>query len=320
MQKLPLLLALCASSTAAAPLVWSWATPSTFIHCSNSSGPLSPAAASAMATASFAVIEKYQSLLQPPVRTGGELKVTEAALQVRALNPNATLIFYFAVDYTRGWYDLGRWFDEHSSLQVHDAEGRRVNHTDSDGGAPNNWGIFDWAQPLARSAWVDRIASVVGTADASGGNLFDGVFIDGYRSPASWTAGLMPNASQAEQAAWLAGAALLGPALAAALPSGSTRFINPGQVYSSFPGYNANSIEFFTADDASIQALQALQGQFATVEVHAYSGADLGKFNATLAAYLLGAFEGAYFGAGAQWAQCDDWRAWCWGVAPRAPP
>jgi hypothetical protein len=341
------LLAAAPAALLAAPLTWSWATPQTFIHCSNSSGPLSPEAAAAMASSGFAVLEKYQALLQPPVRAGGEIKVIEAARQVRALNPNATLIFYYAVDYARTWYDLGRWFDQHSDLEVHNADKRRANHTDSDGGAPNTWGIFDWAQPAARSAWIDRIASVVSTADANGNNLFDGecsepragerrhcaaapppcptlththlprahprpppppgIFIDGYRSASGWASGLIPLATPAEQSAWLAGASLLGPALAQALGNDTIRFINPGQVFAQYPGYSANSIEFFQPDDANIAFLQSLIGQFPTIEVHAYIGSDLGKFNLTLAAYLIGVGQGAYLGTGAQWALCDDW-------------
>ena len=80
-----------------------------------------------MAAASFAVIEKYQALAAPPARTGGELKGIEAARAVRALNANATLIFYFAVDYARTWYDLGRWFDAHADLEVRGADGRRAD-------------------------------------------------------------------------------------------------------------------------------------------------------------------------------------------------
>jgi hypothetical protein len=302
-----LLLAGVARRAAAGPLSWSWSTPQTFIHCSNSSGPLSAEAAGAMAAASFAVIEKYQALLSAPVRAGGELKVIEAARAVRALNPAATLIFYYAIDYSRTWYDLGRWFDQHPSLQVHDADGRRANHSDSDGGAPNVWGIFDWAQPLARSAWIDRIASVVSTSDLNGANLFDGVFIDGYRGASGWAPGLIPDATPAEQAAWLAGATLLGPALADALGNDTIRFINPGQEFASFPGYSANSIEFFGPDDGDIKFLQSLIGAFPTIEVHAYIGANLGLFNTTLAAYLVSVGQGAYFGAGSEWAQCDDW-------------
>ena len=307
----PLLRALAAGlllvGAAAGPLTWSWASPQTFIHCSNQSGPLSAQAAAAMAASGFAVIEKYQNLLGAPVRAGGELKVIEAARAVRALNANATMIFYFAVDYARTWYDLGRWFDEHSELEVHNADGWRANHSDSDGGAPNVWGIFDWAQPLARDAWVDRIASVVSTSDENGANLFDGVFIDGYRGASGWAPGLIPGATPAEQAAWLAGATLLGPALADALGNDTIRFINPGQVFASFPGYSANSIEFFGPDDSDIKFLQSIIGAFPTIEVHAYIGADLALFNLTLAAYLIGVGEGAYFGTGSEWAQCDDW-------------
>jgi hypothetical protein len=72
-----------------------------------------------MARASFTVIEKYQALESPPSRMGGELKVIEAALAIRAINPNSTNIFYFAIDYARDWYDLGRWFDAHQALEVH---------------------------------------------------------------------------------------------------------------------------------------------------------------------------------------------------------
>ena len=70
---------------------------------------------------------KLHAILQPPVRAGGELKVIEAAQALRAQSPNATLIFYYAIDYARTWYDLGRWFDEHPQLEVHDADGRRAN-------------------------------------------------------------------------------------------------------------------------------------------------------------------------------------------------
>jgi len=295
------------ASSIAAPLQWTWTTPSTFIHCSNSSGDLNQQAISAMASSSFAVIEKYQALLQDPVRTGGEIKVINAARAVRDVNPNVTMIFYFAVDYTREWFDLGRWFDQHSYLQVHNSNGQRANHTDTDGGSQNNWGIFDWSQEEAREAWVNKIASVVSTSDNNGNNLFDGVFIDGYRDESSWTEQLIPNATVEEKTAWLDGAKQLGFSLAEAIGDSSIRFINPGQVYASFPGYSANSIEFFGPDDADIKFLQSIIGEFKTIEVHAYIGDNLALFNTTLAAYLIGVGEGAYFGAGSQWAQCDDW-------------
>ena len=88
-----------------------------------------------------------------------------------------------------------------------------------------------------------------------------------------------------------------------------------------FPGYSANSIEFFKPTDSNIVFLQSLIGQFPTIEVHAYIGADLGAFNLTLAAYLIGAGPGAYLGTGAQWDQCDDWLIPHWEYAePLGPP
>ena len=57
----------------------------------------------AMAASSFSVIEKYMCLACAPVNHGAEQKVIAAASLVRAVNPNATMVFYFAVDYTRTW-------------------------------------------------------------------------------------------------------------------------------------------------------------------------------------------------------------------------
>ena len=49
---------------------------------------------------------------------GAEEKVLDAAAAIRALNPSAAIIFYFAVDYTRTWYDLGVWFDAHPKVKL----------------------------------------------------------------------------------------------------------------------------------------------------------------------------------------------------------
>ena len=107
----------------AAPPTFSWDTLPTFVHCSNASGPLNDAIIQLMANSGFAVIEKYQALESTPAYTGGEDKVIAAAKAVRLVNPNATMIFYFAIDYVRTWYDLGRYFDQHPEMEVHNADG-----------------------------------------------------------------------------------------------------------------------------------------------------------------------------------------------------
>jgi hypothetical protein len=294
------------SPAAAAPPAWSWDKLQTFVHCSNFSGPLNDAAVAAMASASFAVIEKYQALNAPPVAQGAEQKVIAAAQAVRAANPNATLVFYFAVDYVRTWYALGAFFEAHPELEVHNADGSLATVTSDDHG-DNTWHVFDFAQPLAQSAWALRVADVVYTRDANGARLFDGVFIDGYRNAGGWAGGLIPKATPAEQAAWLAGVNATGALLADVLGPDVFRIMNPGEEIGSFVGYNAVSIEFFAPDAASIQKVSALGAAGTFAEVHAYIGGNLALFNTTLAAYLVAVGENSYWGAGAQWDACDDW-------------
>ena len=84
---------------------WSWYTMS-FVHCSNMSGVLNDEIVALMTKSSFTVLEKYQCLPCAPEQAGAEGQVLAAAKQIRAVNPKAPIISYFAVDYTRRWYDL----------------------------------------------------------------------------------------------------------------------------------------------------------------------------------------------------------------------
>ena len=83
---------------------WSWDTMSTFVHCSNMSGPLNTEIVALMARSSFTVLEKYQCLFCAPNQTGAEGKVLAAA-ERHEQQPQRTYHFYFAVDHTRRWYD-----------------------------------------------------------------------------------------------------------------------------------------------------------------------------------------------------------------------
>lgn len=159
------------SSASAQPSLppWTWGTVPTFVHCSNSSGPLNDAILDTMAAASWTVIEKFQCVECAPVGRGGEAKVLAAAAQIRAVNPSAAIFFYFAVDYTRNWYTLGDYFDAHPELEVHNADGTLAT-VRSEG---STWHVFDFSAPAALSAWVADVAATVAK-----GNL-QGIFIDG---------------------------------------------------------------------------------------------------------------------------------------------
>ena len=276
---------------------FSWDFIPQFIHCSNNSGPLNEQILQAMTASQigFVVIEKYQCLHCSPNFDRGETKELAAAKAIKAIDPTKPVFFYFAVDYARTWYELGRYFDAHPSMEVHNADGSLAT-VSSEGFV---WHVFDFAVPLAREAWVETLVN------ASKSALIDGVFIDGYRSPSSWTKQLIPKASAEEQRAWLEGVNVTGQLLGRSMPSGSTLIINPGSEYSYFPGYNAISVEFFDAKIDDMEQLHALAGTL--LEVHVYAGRDEGKFNTTLAAFLCSAGEGAFFGAGDSWDTCDSW-------------
>ena len=289
---------------------WSWDTVSSFVHCSNMSGVLNDEIVGLMAASSFTVLEKYQCLFCAPNQTSGEEKVLAAASQIRAVNPVAPIIFYFAVDYTRRWYDLGVAFDTEPDLEVHNADGSLVRvHQEDPPGVFGDWHVFDFAKPEAVKLWVADIARVV-----QRGNL-QGVFIDGYRGTSekdAWTHGLIPNASASERAAWFKGAwGQTGVQLKAALPPASIMMPNGNAVTDSSPppGYNDASIEFFTTAQIPELMGYAKSGRF--VEVHAYIGKNVESytvdFNVTLAAYLVAAGPNAYFGAGSTWDTCDSW-------------
>ena len=274
---------------------------STYVHCSNKSGPLNSDITKLMASSSFTVLEKYQCLECAPKRSGGEEKVLAAAASIRAVNPSAPIMFYFAVDYARLWYDLGGFFDAHPEIEVHNADGSLAEVHDNDNGY-NIWHVFDFAQPAAVKKWVDDIASVV-----SRGNL-QGVFIDGYRGNGSisWPKDLIKKSSLAEQNAWVQAAwNETGVHLKTALPRGSIMLPNGNSFTSPPPGYNSISVEFFAVKH--IHLLRSLAKSKTFVEVHAYIGDDRALYNLTLAAYLIAAGENAYFGAGNTWDTCESW-------------
>lgn len=277
---------------------FSWDYVPQFIHCSNRSGPLNDAILDAMSQPSvgFTVIEKYQSVDCAPFNSDGENKELAAAAQIKGRNPQATVIFYFAIDYARTWYNIGHYFDNNTYLEVHNADGTLAT-VNSEG---YTWHVFDFAVPEAQLAWVNVLVNVLST------KLVDGVFIDGYRSPSGWTNGLIPKANESEQINWLQGAYNLSSLVGSMLPPDSIRIINPGSEFSVFPGYNAVSIEFFDGSLGTVQQLYEYNNG-TLVEVHTYAGTNEKLFNQSLAGYLVAAGPNTYFGAGSTWDTCDSW-------------
>jgi hypothetical protein len=274
---------------------WTWAKIPYFVHCANDTGPLNDAMVDTMAAASFTVVEKWQCLYCSPNETGAEQKMVAAAAQIRERNPVAPVFLYWQADWARWWYSSGVWFDQHPELELHNANGSLF--VDTAGGASGGaWHAYDFANNASVTAWADHIAETY--RDGS----FDGVLIDGVnpRCPD-------PDADPEVAAAFEAGKAASGLVLKAALPPAAHQLANTAAAP---PGYSGTMTEFFQGTNQSMNKLRALKGSF--VEVHATSRG--GNFNLSLAAYLVCAEEGMYFGAAnlvargkGGWSDCAGW-------------
>ena len=285
---------LFAARCSAAPPSWSWSKVQSFIHCSNFSGELSLEAATAMAHAQFTVLEKYQDLAGDFARE--EEKAAAAGRAIRALNPEAAIIYYAAVDLARTWYSWAQALDAQPQFEAHNADGSLVAHPSTDHGFDAVFHVPDYATEGGRLAFLNSTARVVAADPA-----WDGVFVDGYRDPGSWASHIIPNSSAAAQSAWLAGAATLGPRLAQLLGPAAVMLVNGGtNPQRDWPGFNGVSIEFFYPSDADIEFLISASKQAGVkwIEVHNYAFSDA-NYNETVAGYLVGVEEGAYLGIGA---------------------
>ena len=175
---------------------WSWETIQTFSHCSNTTGPLSPAALNYFSNNSFTVIEKVQCIACAPVNHSAETKMYAASQQLKAVNPKMETYVYHAVDVARSMYDALAWFDAHPGSELHKANGDLVVHstiycpkchafdyTDTVGPTPTRWN------------------AVIVDAIQKGG--MDGAFIDGISSDHGFKASLLNGVEASKQDAWL---------------------------------------------------------------------------------------------------------------------
>ena len=340
-------LALALHSAAALPK-WSWERVPTFFHCANLSGAWSDAAVARIAKASFAVFEKNQGLFAPPVNTSAETKIVNACRQVKAVSPTTdcymceercedavsrstnsahpplTAPRYTESDWARTYYTLGHVFDAHPEWELHaDAlpHAPLTNTTDYDvdeNGVSHTFYFraYDFSVAAARAAWVARVTDAVA---ASGGAL-DGAFIDGNRG--GWRSGILSGTTPQHAAAWAAGLNASHRALAAALGPRHTLISNYA-TDEALAVVNGGMMERGGSSLNDIRELQSLGtsqcGLFSTpcvADYHAqYAERDPATFAATLASFLIGAGEYAFYGRGGGWNgvgadACSTWLEW----------
>lgn len=295
------------------PPAFSWDTVPRFMHAANESGPLTTEDAAYMAQFPLVTIEKMQALHSPcpdnkpaPCQ---EDKIIAACRAVRAANTTARTHFYLNSLINFPQYRLAATMAANTSLLLHDAAGKLVElklH------GSQTFTIFDHSNAGTREAWLHTAQYAL----ASG--VVNGIFCDRGRASAQVDLRhfkLAPGKAEA----WDAGHRLLMvqlqhmvsanpllPGTGIVIPNGIDLDPLNGRMYEDFEPVDKTSVP--PGND-----LLHLRQERRVVEVHKDFcppgiGADASlRFNASLAAYLVGAVEYSYYGCTMGWTLSEGW-------------
>lgn len=284
-----------ATAGAAKVPAWNWDTIQTYVHCANRTGPLwNDAALASMGRSAFVVFEKNHGLFAHPKYTGAEEKIAAACSQVK----DVPCLMYTESDLARTYYDLGVKFDAAPDLEVECADGATLaNSTWHEKPNPLNaseapsgvFHVYDFARGEARTMWVDRVASMVASKE------IDGAFIDGNRN--AWGSSAVNCASADHKRAWSEGLNASHAALRDRV--GGATLISNYPTGDALKYATGGMIERFTPN-AHVQQLMDLSAAGFLVAVHAQYATEP-HLSKHLAAFLVGAGNRSYFGAGQGW-------------------
>jgi len=192
------------------------------------------------------------------------------------------------------WYDYGdRVVKDEPDILIRDAAGKLVPWNlfgvATDGGGL----VIDFGLEGGRATWVKGMTDVVGP-----GKL-DGVFIDGFRGDVQ-TGHCGPPCSsgnRSHDALWWTGLNTSTTRLRDQLGPNATIIGNYGV---SAPDVSGMMIERWGASVENIELLASSSPRL--IEVHAqYAARSAETFNRSIAGFLAGMGEGAYFGEGNAW-------------------
>ena len=247
-----------------------------------------------------------------PVSDGAEAKIAASCAAVKAVNPTADCYMYVESDVARSFYSLGHWVEAHKETAALQCDGAYVTQTwrETDGGTDYNFTFYayDFTNADMRDQWVARVA------DAVAGGAVDGAFIDGDRN--GFWSGVLTGCDEAKQAAWAAGLNESVAALAAAIGPNKT-------LISNYPTTEALELcqggmmerggSMLQVDAWKAKESCGLFGGPCLLDYHALNAQQsLRNFNSSLANFLVGVHEHAYFGVGGGWSgdgpdACASW-------------
>lgn len=149
-----------------------------------------------------------------------------------------------------------------------------------------------------RDQWVGRVVGQMGPA-----GFVDGVFVDGNRD--KWSSGVTSLCDKDAKAAWSDGLnATMWQLRAECDKAGNARgctIISNYATDAALQMSDGGMIERFGCAVNNIAQLAELTSEGFLVQVHAQSATSAASLQQCVACFLVGANEGAYFGAGNGW-------------------
>jgi hypothetical protein len=245
------------------------------------------------------------------------LKITESCRQVKALNASVQCLMYVEVDWARTFYSLGHWVKATPTAALRPpACPTIVNCTDHEKGDGNEsftdvFYSYDFTDVAMQQRWTERVSDAVATGQV------DGAFIDGDRN--GFNTNNVDTCSTATVAAYKTGLNTSVAALARNL-SATARGTAGTTIITNYPTTEAMAL----SSGGMVERGMALKffKQWSQKKCGLDQGPCLLAFHTdhgtgpafvpTLATFLLGVYEQAYFGVGDGWSgagagACSAW-------------
>ncbi len=303
MRALSLIIVTAAGAFAAIPPPFSWDTVPLFFHSTNASGLWNAHALERLRAFSIITMDKSQGQSNGSDTRPGEARTLDAARAVRAaVGAAPTLLFYQNTMIDWHMYSTHAALVADPTLRLHNASG-------ADALFQGAMWLFDVTSAAGRAVPAGLCAAL---ARADAGATYDGCFLD--RGNVLGSFGPEASFTPAQTAAINAGHdALLSGLVAQLASAGQRALLNNNGNFSLAPALRM--IEDFAATEECIGALRELAAAGAPVEAHAGYFADGTDARCasppvnSLAAFLIGAGERAYYACAPGWTTDARWPA-----------
>jgi hypothetical protein len=263
------------------------------------------------------VFEKNHKLFEKPVNDQAEAKISESCRKVKAINSKVQCLMYVESDWARSFYSLGKWVAANpKTAALKRPDGTYVNTSGTVHGETNQtvdtfFYSYDFRDQDMQTHWTSRITDAVATGHV------DGAFVDGDRNGWYNDKAGKANLTKAQVAAFKAGMneSYYQMSLNLSKIEGrETTIITNYPTHEAMAFSSGGMVERGMALDQYVHWSKmkcGLSQETCLLIWHTDHGTGA-NFVSSLATFLLGVYEGAYFGVGEGWSgagedACDAW-------------